>query len=195
MARYIVGLTGASGVVYGVRLLEVLLRQGMEIHLIVTDPARIVLEQEMKWNLGEGLEPAFKTHLPEGNLTVYENSEIAAPIASGSFRVDGMMIVPCTMASVSALAAGAARNLLERSADVMLKEKKPLVLVPRETPLNAIHLRNMLTLAETGAHIIPAMPAFYSHPGTIGDLVDFMVGKVLDALGIENHLFQRYGQG
>lgn len=192
MARYIVGLTGASGVIYGVRLLEVLLQNNFEVHLVVTEPARIVLGQEMAWDMGPGLEEVFRKHFPFGNLIVYENSEIAAPIASGSFRVDGMVVIPCTMASVSAFAHGTASNLLERSADVMIKEKQPLVIVPRETPLSSIHLRNMLTLAEAGAYVIPAMPAFYSHPETIQDLVDFLVGKVLDSLGIEHNLFQRY---
>lgn len=194
MARYIVGITGASGVVYGLRLVELLLNQNYEVHLVVTDPARIVITQEMKWDIEGDWKSAIRSHLSTGNLIVYDNSYIAAPIASGSFRVDGMLVIPCTMASIAAFANGSARNLLERSADVMLKEKKPLIVVPRETPLSSIHLRNMLSLAEAGAHIVPAMPAFYANPATIEDLVDFLVGKVLDSIGIEHDLFKRYGE-
>ena len=194
MARYIIGITGASGVVYGLRLVEFLLNQNYEVHLVVTDPARIVIAQEMKWDIEEDWKLAIQSHLPTGDLIIYDNSSIAAPIASGSFRVDGMLVIPCTMASIAAFANGSARSLLERSADVMLKEKRPLIVVPRETPLSAIHLRNMLSLAEAGAHIVPAMPAFYADPATIGDLVDFLVGKVLDAMDIEHGLFRRYGE-
>jgi len=194
MPRYIVGITGASGVIYGIRLLEVLLRQQAEVHLVVTNPARIVIEHELKWDMQGDWKANLCGHLPEGNITVYDDSDIAAPIASGSFRVEGMLVVPCTMASIAGLASGYAHSLLERAADVMLKEKKPLLLVPRETPLSSIHLRNMLVLAEAGAHIIPAMPAFYTHPATVEDMVDFVVGKVLDALGVEHHLFKRYGE-
>lgn len=193
MTRYIVGLTGASGIVYGIRLLEVLLSSGAEVHLVMTDPARIVLEQELDWCFEQDWYETVRTHLPPGNLKIYSNQDIAAPIASGSFRVDGMVVIPCTMASVSAFAIGASRSLLERAADVMLKEKKPLILVPRETPLSTIHLRNMLTLSESGAHIVPAMPGFYSKPESIGDLVNFLTGKVLDALGFDHELFERYG--
>lgn len=194
MARYIVGITGASGAVYGLRLLDALLKQQHEIHLVVTDPARIVIQEEMKWDMQGDWKAVIHSHMAGGSLTIYDNSDIAAPIASGSFRVDGMIVIPCTMASVAAFAAGTARSLLERSADVMLKEKMPLIVVPRETPLSTIHLRNMLALAEAGAHIVPAMPAFYAAPETIDDLVDFMVGKVLDAIGVEHHLFRRYGE-
>ncbi|HOQ08814.1 MAG TPA: flavin prenyltransferase UbiX [Syntrophomonadaceae bacterium] len=192
--RYIVGITGASGVIYGLRLLEVLLQQQTEVHLVVTGPGRIVIEQEMEWDMQGDWKAALRANLPEGNIAVYDDADIAAPIASGSFRVDGMVVIPCTMASIAALAGGYARSLLERAADVMLKEKKPLLLVPRETPLSSIHLRNMLLLAEAGAHIIPAMPAFYTHPATVEDMVNFVVGKVLDAMGIEHNLFKRYGE-
>lgn len=193
MNRYIVGLTGASGIVYGVRLLEVLLSSGTEVHLVMTDPARIVLEHELEWGFEQDWQETVRKQLPQGSLKIYDNQDIAAPIASGSFRVDGMVVIPCTMAAISAFATGSSRTLMERAADVMLKEKKPLILVPRETPLSSIHLRNMLTLAESGAHIIPAMPAFYSQPESVDDLVDFMTGKVLDAIGLDHDLFERYG--
>ena len=148
----------------------------------------------MEWDMQGDWKAALRANLPEGNIAVYDDADIAAPIASGSFRVDGMVVILCTMASIAALAGGYARSLLERAADVMLKEKKPLLLVPRETPLSSIHLRNMLLLAEAGAHIIPAMPAFYTHPATVEDMVNFVVGKVLDAMGIEHNLFKRYGE-
>lgn len=193
MNRYIVGLTGASGIVYGVRLLEVLLSSGAEVHLVMTDPARIVLEHELDWSFEQDWYETVRKQLPWGSLKIYNNHDIAAPIASGSFRVDGMVVIPCTMAGISAFAMGSSRTLMERAADVMLKEKKPLILVPRETPLSSIHLRNMLTLAESGAHIVPAMPAFYSKPDSIDDLVDFLTGKVLDAMGFDHDLFERYG--
>lgn len=190
MDRYIVALTGASGIVYGIRLIEELLKC-FEVHLIASHPACLVLEQELNWNFAGERKEVFKARLP-GNLVYYDNNDLAAPPASGSFRCQGMVVIPCTMATTSALACGSSRSLLERTADVMMKEKRPLVIVPRETPLSTIHLRNLLTLAESGAHVIPAMPAFYSNPQSIADMVDFVVGKVLDAMHIEHCLFERY---
>lgn len=190
MDRYIVALTGASGIVYGIRLVEELLRQS-EVHLIASRPACLVLEQELNWDFSGECGEIFKSRLP-GRLFYYDNCDIAAPPASGSFKCRGMIVIPCTMATASALACGSSRSLLERTADVMLKEKRPLIVVPRETPLSTIHLRNLLTLAEAGAHIIPAMPAFYSNPRNVADLVDFVVGKVLDAMHIEHQLFEPY---
>lgn len=194
MRKYIVALTGASGIIYGIRLSTELLIRDFEVHLICSDAARIVLGQELGWDFERSLEETFRNNLPPGNLFVYDNSDIAASPASGSFLTDGMVVIPCTMASVSALANGSSRNLLERTGDVILKEKRPLILVPRETPLNSIHLRNMLLLSEMGAHIIPAMPAFYHNPRSIDDMVDFLVGKVLDAMCISHDIFPRYGQ-
>lgn len=190
MERYIVALTGASGIVYGIRLIEELLKH-FEVHLIASQPACLVLEQEQGWDFSGGCEQVFRTRLP-GHLVYYDNTDLAAPPASGSFRCQGMIVIPCTMATTSALACGSSRSLLERTADVMIKEKRPLIVVPRETPLSAIHLRNLLTLAESGVHIIPAMPAFYSNPEGMADLIDFIVGKVLDAMNIEHQLFKRY---
>ncbi len=192
MTKYIIALTGASGVVYGIELARQLLIQGIEIHLIASDPAIIVIEQELGWSFLNTTEETFKKYLPYEHLFVYENKNIAARIASGSFLTDGMVVIPCTMASVAAIAHGYGRNLIERAADVILKEKRPLFIVPRETPLSAIHLRNMLVLAEMGVSIIPAMPAFYHCPRNIDDMIAFMVGKVLDAMHIEHDLFTRY---
>ncbi|MDD2510429.1 MAG: UbiX family flavin prenyltransferase [Syntrophomonas sp.] len=193
MPKYIVALTGASGMIYAIRLLEELLKKDAEIHLIASDAARIVIEQELAWDCQGSLAAAMQQYLPPGMIYYYDNTDIAAPPASGSFICDSMVVIPCTMASISAIAQGSSRSLLERAADVMLKERRPLLLVPRETPLNSIHLRNMLTLSEMGVSIIPAMPAFYHQPQTIEDMVSFMVGKVLDAMHIPHDLFQRYG--
>ncbi len=192
MPRYIVGFTGASGIVYGVRLVEELLKREFEVNLIISQPAAIVLQQEMEWEIDNDIPASVRNYFASDKLTVYENSNIAAPIASGSYLTEGMIVIPCTMASISAIATGAAKGLLERAADVMIKEKRNLIVVPRETPLNAIHLRNMLTLAELGVHVVPAMPGFYSHPQTVDDMVNFIVGKVLDSMRIEHNLFTRY---
>lgn len=195
MPRYIVALTGASGSLYALRLLEELLKKDdSEIHLIASDAARIVMEQELGWDCQGSLLQSLQPYLPPGKIYFYDNADIAAAPASGSFICDTMVVIPCTMASISAIAQGASRSLLERTADVMLKERRPLLLVPRETPLNSIHLRNMLTLSEMGVNIIPAMPAFYHKPQSIEDLVSFVVGKVLDAMHIPHKLFQRYGE-
>ena len=190
MANYVVALTGASGIIYGIRLAEELLERKHSVHLIASKAAYIVLEQEIGWILESNLK-SWQSYLC-GDLHVYDNEDIAAQLSSGSFITEAMIIIPCTMATVSALAGGSSRSLLERAADVILKEKRRLIIVPRETPLNTIQLRNMLILSEMGVHVIPAMPAFYHHPDSIKDLVDFMVGKVLDALQIENRLFKRY---
>lgn len=192
MAKYIIALTGASGVIYGIELTRQLLERGIEIHLVASEPACIVLQQELGWSFSTTSAETFKRYLPYKQLIVYDNQDIAARIASGSFYTDGMVIIPCTMGSLAALAQGNSRNLIERAADVMLKEKRPLLIVPRETPVSTIHLRNMLALSEMGVSIIPAMPAFYNHPRSIDDMVAFIVGKVLDVLHIENNLFTRY---
>jgi len=192
LGKYIIALTGASGVIYGIELARQLLERGIQIHLIASEPACIVLEQELGWCFLKTAGETFKSYLPYNNLIVYDNNDIAARIASGSFLTDGMIVIPCTMASVAAIAHGNARSLIERAADVMLKEKRPLIIVPRETPLNAIHLRNMLILAEMGVSIIPAMPAFYNRPRSVDEMVAFMVGKILDAIHIEHDLFTRY---
>ncbi|MEN6325291.1 MAG: flavin prenyltransferase UbiX [Syntrophomonas sp.] len=194
MPRYIVALTGASGVIYGIKLTAELLSRGFEVHLISSDAARLVIEQELSWVFESSLEATLSKYLPEGKLFLYANNAIASSIASGSFLIDGMIIIPCTMATLSAVANGSSRSLLERAADVVLKEKRPLIIVPRETPLSSIHLKNMLTLSEMGVHIIPAMPAFYHKPQNIDDMVAFVVGKVLDAMHIQHDIFQRYEQ-
>ncbi len=191
MRKYIIALTGASGVIYGIRLVEELLKIGVEVHLIASDPACIVIQQELNWEFSSSVEDTFYKYLP-GNMVFYNNSDIGACIASGSFLTDGMVVIPCSMSSISNIAHGTSKNLIERAADVMLKEKRQLIVVPRETPLSTIHLKNMLCLSEMGVHVIPAMPGFYSQPQTIDEIVGFLVGKVMDAMNISHNLFQRY---
>lgn len=194
MKRYTVGLTGASGILYGITLIRELLATGSQVHVVVSEAAKVVLEQEEGWcqqeTAGQAL-AALQARYP--HLIRYDNEDIAAPIASGSYLTEAMIVMPCTMATLSALAHGNSNNLIERSADVMLKENRPLVVVPRETPLSTIHIRNMLLLAEAGGRIVPAMPAFYHQPRGVEDLINFMVGKVMDVLRIPHQLFERYG--
>jgi len=192
MPKYIVAITGASGIIYGVRITEVLLAQGYEVHLVVSEPGCIVMKQEMGWELGEYPQESLRQYFPQPGLYLYNNADIAARLASGSFITEGMVIVPCTMSTVAAAANGLSNNLIERTADVMLKERRPLIIVPRETPLSVIHLRNLLRLAEMGVAIVPAMPGFYHHPRNIDEMVSFMVGKILDIMRIPNDSFQRY---
>jgi 4-hydroxy-3-polyprenylbenzoate decarboxylase len=197
VARYTIAITGASGSAYGLRILEQLLSKGQDITLVMTDAGKDVLEYEIEIDL-----PAEDTagtilrflELPAAaQLRVACCSDLFDPIASGSHRMDGMIVAPASMGFCAAVATGLASNLAERAADVALKEKIPLVFVPRETPLSAIHLRNLTTLAEAGASIVPAMPAFYHRPATIDDQINFVSGKVLDVLGIEHDLFDRWG--
>jgi len=196
--RYVVGITGASGSVYGKRLVQVLLQAGID--LIITDAGRKVLRHELGWEIEGDFQQqqnAVERYLGKtgpGLVNYYDCNDLMAPVASGSVPVDGMVVVPCTMATAANIAHGRSGNLLERAADVMLKEKRPLVLVPRETPLNQIHLHNLLTLSELGVHLVPAMPGFYQKPQTIADLVDFIVGRVLNLLHIEHSLFQSWEQ-
>jgi len=181
--QLIVAITGASGIIYGKRLLEVLRDREVETHLVVTDAAEKVAKHELD---------ATKADLEKLADHAYNADNLFAPIVSGSFKMDGMVIIPCSMKTLAGIAHGYSQNLVLRAADVTLKEKRRLILVPRETPLSAIHLRNMLELAKQGALIVPAIPAFYHEPKTIEDIIDFVVGKVLDCLGIEHQLFKRW---
>lgn len=182
--RLVVGITGATGAVYGVRLLEVLAGAGVETHLVVSAAGEKTLKLETGKTIDDLRPLAAKVHAI---------GDIAAPIASGSFRAEGMAVCPCSMKTLSAIANCYAENLLVRAADVMLKEGRKLVLVPRETPLHLGHLRLLTLAAESGAVILPPMPAFYHEPKTISDLVDQTVGKVLDQFGINHELFRRWG--
>lgn len=196
----VVALTGASGAIYGLRLAEELLRADVELTMLVSRAGFAVLEEEagLQW---QGSEVQVLGRLQEhfraagGQLHFHAEENLTAPIASGSRAADAMVVCPCSMGTLSRIACGTSTTLLERTADVMLKENRPLLLVPRETPLSAIHLENMLKLARLGVRMVPAMPAFYHRPKGVDDLVDFVVGKVLDALGVENDLFKRWGGG
>ncbi len=199
MAVFIVAITGASGAIYARNMLQALHDLKQDVILTVTEPGSRVLRGELSWSLPALDDPGFaqtvKSYLNwRGNslLEYYDYRNISAPIASGSAKTDGMIVIPCTVSTLSGIAVGASGNLVERAADIMLKERRPLIIVPRETPLNQIHLQNMLVLARLGVHVVPAAPAFYHQPRTIDDLADFIVGKVLDLLEIEHDLFQRW---
>lgn len=189
MPRYIVGITGASGSVYGIKVIRGLLEKGHEVHLVVTDNGKKVMAYETGLGERELLEELSPW---KENLIIHDNQDLFAPIASGSYKTEGMVIVPCSMASLGEIAQGFSKTLLGRAADVCLKEKRKLVLVPRETPLNSIHLKNMLALSEAGAVILPAMPAFYNKPETLDDMVDFIAGRILNSLGVENTLYKEW---
>jgi 4-hydroxy-3-polyprenylbenzoate decarboxylase len=198
MATYTVAISGASGAPYALRLLQVLIKGGHLVYLSVSGDGLSILNDEtglMLKGSETDIQNALVKHLEakEGQLNYFDEDNMYAPIASGSVKIDAMVVIPCSMKTLASIAHGFASNLIERSADVTLKEKRKLILVPRETPLSSIHLRNMLTLSEMGCNIIPAMPAFYHHPKRISDMVDFIVGRVLDSLGIENDLSPRWG--
>lgn len=191
--------TGASGMPYGIRLLEMLLQQGQRVYLLYSKVAQVVAQQEMNLALPSSAKEAeaFFNHryqVPDGQLRVFGREEWFAPVASGSNPGDAMVICPCTMGTLAAVAAGMSQNLIERAADVMLKENRPLIIVPREMPFSAIHLENMLKLVSSGAVILPANPGFYHHPQTVQDLVDFVVARILDHLGVKHGLIARWGE-
>ena len=192
-------LTGASGMPYGVRLLECLLGAGIRVNLLFSQAAQIVASQEMGLALPARAKDAEKffslrSNVPPGQLVAYGREEWFAPIASGSNPADAMVVCPCSMGTLAAIAAGLSTNLIQRAADVTLKEARKLVLVPRETPLSAIHLENMLKLSRAGAIILPANPGFYHRPNTAQQLVDFVVARILDQIGVEHGLMPRWGE-
>ncbi|WP_091546831.1 UbiX family flavin prenyltransferase [Alkaliphilus peptidifermentans] len=183
--RIIVGVTGGSCAIYGVGLLKVLQQLNIETHLVVSKMGEYVVNHECGMDLAE----------LKSLATVYhDNNDLAAPIASGSFKTDGMIIIPCSMRTLAAVAHGMSDNLLTRAADVVVKEGRKLVIVPRETPLSVIHLENMLKLARIGVKILPAAPGFYHQPESIEEIVSIMVGRALDQLDVEHNLFKRWGE-
>jgi 4-hydroxy-3-polyprenylbenzoate decarboxylase len=192
MRRFIVAITGASGVIYGIKLVEELLRQDCEIHLIISEAAYLVIEHEMPPLQRNLFYKTLQEQESQKNLYLYKNTDIAAPIASGSFIIDAMVIIPCSMSTLATVSHGLANTLIARAADVVLKERRQLIIVPRETPFNTIQLRNMLLLSEMGVTILPAMPAFYHHPVSLDDIISFVVGKTLDQMRIEHNLYKRY---
>ena len=183
--RVLVAVTGASGVVYGVRLVEVLLDLGVRVDAVVTEAARRVSQLEEGYDVRE--------RLAEMGVRVYGERDIDAPYASSSSAPDAMVVAPCSTRTLAAIACGLADNLVTRAALAVLRLRRPLVLVVRETPLGVTELENMLRAARAGAVILPASPAFYHRPKTVKDMVDFVVGKVLDVLGIEHRLYRRWG--
>ena len=183
--RIVIGISGASGVTYGVRLLSLLKESDYETHLILSEAGKLNIKIETAYTPAEV--EAMASH-------VYDQKNMAAALASGSFLTKGMVVVPCTIKTLSGIANSYNENLLVRAADVTLKEKRKLVLVVRETPLHTGHLRLMTLAAEMGAHILPPVPSFYHQPKTIEDIIDQTIGKVFDYLGIEHNLFQRWGE-
>ncbi len=216
----VLAMTGASGSVYALRLAQLLLAAGKRLHLVVSGAARQVMARELEAELpgsgassaewsamiehtlagpiasAWGFRAAAVAHMPSasGSVSAYGTSDYSAGIASGSFRTSGMVICPCSMGTLSAIATGASTNLIQRAADVHLKERRPLVLVPREAPLSLIQLENMTRLSRAGATIMPSMPGFYHRPLQIADLVDFIVARILDHLQVEHTLMKRWGE-
>lgn len=221
MPRIVLAMTGASGAIYGVRLLEVLLAAGQTVHLLLSPAAAAVLHEELglkvdlqNFHLDQllppeltadsrvGLRPNLSPHgssifsdsgVNRGEAIYHHYQDWMAPVASGSYRTDGMVICPCSMGTLASLAGGLSSNLIHRAGDVHLKERRKLIVVPRETPLGTIQLANMQRLAEAGGVILPAMPGFYHQPLTIHDLVDFVVGRICDQLGLDVDLTRRWG--
>jgi len=193
-----VAITGASGAAYGLRLLECLLLAGRTVHLMISAPARVVIATETELQL-PGRPQEVRLFLAEhfgisGDLLhVYGRDQWMSPVASGSSAPAAMVVCPCSTGTLSAIACGSSRSLIERAADVMLKERRKLILVPRETPLSAIHLEHMLKLTQLGVTILPASPGFYHKPTTVQQMVDFVVGRVLDHLGVEQQIVPRWG--
>jgi 4-hydroxy-3-polyprenylbenzoate decarboxylase len=214
---YVVAMTGASGAIYGVRLVRALAEIGREIALVISESARTVIREELAIDVGDlrspHLESLFDSSAPaflspegkglgEGSargvldrITYYFHGDFTAPIASGSFPTEGMLIVPCSTTTLGRIAAGISQTLVERAAECTIKEGRTLVLVPRETPLSAIHLENMLKLARLGVRIVPAMPGFYAGAKAIEEMVDFVAGKALDQLSVPHALYRRWVGG
>jgi 4-hydroxy-3-polyprenylbenzoate decarboxylase len=184
--RIVVGITGASGIIYGVQLLKALSTKNYEVHLIISEPGKTNIAIETGYSVEEIERLAHVTH---------SNHDLAASVASGSYLTEGMIICPCSMKTLSGIANSYNENLVIRSADVALKERRKLVLVTRETPLHLGHLRLMTSVTEMGGVIVPPIPAFYHKPKTIEDLIDQTIGKILDIFHIEHNLFQRWGEG
>lgn len=192
--RVAVGVTGASGAIYAVRTIAALLEAGCDLEIVFSDYGKRLLMDELGPDakverLSELLALRYGPGVGRGSFVVHSNKDLGATLASGSHRCEAMVIVPCSMKTLAGVALGLSRSLIERAADVMLKEKRRLVLVPRETPMSLPALKNLVTCAEAGAMILPAMPAFYQQPKTIDDLASFMAGKILNGLGFEQQLF------
>jgi 4-hydroxy-3-polyprenylbenzoate decarboxylase len=189
VADYVVGITGASGSIYGIRLIQELAARRHHVNVVVTDAGIKVLGEELGISAQKDIEKLLACG-KKPQVSRWRNDDFSAPFMSGSNMFEAVVVVPCSVGKLAAIANGISGNLLERTADVALKEKRQLILVVRETPLSIIHLENMLKAAKAGAHIMPAMPAFYHRPETIDDMVNFIVGKVLNLLKIEHNLLR-----
>lgn len=198
MPRYIVAISGASGSAYGVAVVNALAAAGHTVAVTASREGLSILRDETghDWKSDSEAGTAKLVEdtlgLKPGTVTFFSEDNLYASISSGSYRAAGMFVAPCSMKTLAGIACGYANNLIERAADVMIKEKRSLVLIPRETPLSAIHLENMLKLSRIGVHILPAMPAFYNHPKTIEDMVGFIAGRALDLMGVEHNLYTRW---
>lgn len=189
MKKIVVGITGASGSIYAKRLIEVLVKEGIQINVVATEKGSQVFEYELGINLNSWIGTLSQNY---SNVKMEDNNNLFSGVASGSNKYDAVIILPCSMGTLAEISHGLSKNLLCRAADVALKEGRKLIIVPRETPLNTIHLENMCKLSKMGVGIIPAMPGFYHHPSSINEIVDFLIGKILDYLNIENNLFEKW---
>lgn len=189
MKKIVVGITGASGSIYAKRLIEVLIEQGVQVHVIATEKGKQVFSYELSLNLDNWIK---ELNIDYPNVKLEDNNNLFSGVASGSNKYDAVIILPCSMGTLAEISHGLSKNLLCRAADVALKENRKLVIVPRETPLNTIHLENMCRLSKMGVGIIPAMPGFYHHPSSIDEIVNFLIGKILDYLNIDNKLFKKW---
>lgn len=192
MKRIVLAMTGASGSAYGIRTLECLLAADFEVHFVVSPMGERVILHETGSTLDQHLTGILAAVPERGAFVRHRFDDLFASIASGSFATDGMVVAPCSMTTIGEIAAGIGHSLIVRSADVALKERRRLVVVPRETPFNAVHLRNMLSITEAGAVVLPAMPAFYHRPSHIRELVDFVVSRILNVFGIEHNLVSEW---
>lgn len=193
-APLVVGITGASGAAYAVRLLQVLCRSGRTVHLTISPSGAHVFRAELGLELAlSRFDPEVFGDLGSGRLIYHHHADFNAGIASGSFRTGGMVVAPCSMSTLGSIAHGITTNLITRAADVHLKERRRLIVVPRETPLGLIHLENMLAVTRAGAVVLPAMPGWYHRPETLADLVDFVVARICDQLGVGADLIRRWG--
>lgn len=197
MKGYILAITGASGSIFGLRVLESLIKES-EVHLLISSQAFSILLDEtgLDWRgkTDSEAEKKVRSYLKSNKVFYYGEHDLAAPVSSGSFKTDGMFIVPCSMKTLSGIANGYASNLIERAADVTIKEGRPLLLSPREMPFSPIHLENMLRLSRTGVIIAPPVPAFYHNPKGLDDIVNFVAGRILDSMNIKNNLYKRWGK-
>ncbi|HLB25996.1 MAG TPA: flavin prenyltransferase UbiX [Nitrospirota bacterium] len=198
MSKFIVAITGASGAAYGTAIIKGFTSAGHTVAVTASREGILILRDECGIDIS-GMDEkkaagtlASALKLKKGSISFYAEDDLHAPISSGSYATAGMVVAPCSMKTLAGIANGYAENLIERAADVMLKERRPLLIVPRETPLSAIHLENMLKLARLGVHVLPAMPGFYNRPATIQDLINNIAGRALDLMGAENDMYRRW---